>query len=893
MNAPLPVTRFAPPRVRAEAIARDDLLARLAGLQRCRLVMFSAAAGYGKTIAMAQWRQVLLGAGGTVVWLSATRGADTPARFCAALAAALKAADLPVAADIRQLLDDEPDCVPEALVPVLVNAIASHDGMVHVMVDDFHRAGSAPVHGLVQALLDEAPANLVVALASRTRPTLRLGRLHAIGECTEIDAHALAFDAAETTAFLEQQLGTEAALALARGAQASTEGWPAGLQCLATAAKAVIAAGLPPATALQACRELDAYFAEEVIAAVPAELVALLEPLSLPPHFDDGLAAHLTGNGDAAALLRLAFAKNLYLLPEAADNGRQWLRLHPLFAAFLRRRLEAAGADIPALHGAAAQWFEQEGCALEALQHATRTGALADAVGVLRRLPPDRANLSVVRKLRRWLADLPHDQLAAHPDILMRGAFACVLAQLPDQAQRCLDVIAAAPPRPGWDQLTGALRAAVALLRDDVPGCLAALPAEVPTTWPPRLRLLHAAMTVSCLSRQGRFDEASRHFHGAATQDAVASDDELAGIATVTAAYAQYYEGHLREAQRMASETLSRIPAAQRARSLAACQARALLVELFYERDYPDTAHALFQESSDLLRIGLPTAMVSVAQTRARLLHLHGEPERALDGLAHVEAACRRAGLARGTAAMLAEQVRLLLMAGDLRRCEGRMHALQALAADSGATGPSQDEISYLCTLAGARFATALQRPDEGLRCADAARRLARQYGRGPWLQMAGLARAVALDALGCHAEALAAARDVLSAARRMGLVRSLCDEGEVWRSLASRLQCGDDAALESYRVRIAAASPAVARCTAPSGASPDVFPELPGLTPRERQVLALVSQGMPNKRIAQALGLSLDTIKWNLKNVFCKLGVSSRYEAVLAAQQMQAPSTD
>ncbi|MNV96756.1 Transcriptional regulatory protein LiaR [compost metagenome] len=56
-------------------------------------------------------------------------------------------------------------------------------------------------------------------------------------------------------------------------------------------------------------------------------------------------------------------------------------------------------------------------------------------------------------------------------------------------------------------------------------------------------------------------------------------------------------------------------------------------------------------------------------------------------------------------------------------------------------------------------------------------------------------------------------------------------------------------------------------------------------LTKREQEILALLEQSMSNKRIALALNISVQTVKWNLKNIFIKLGVSSRYEAITAVR--------
>lgn len=57
-------------------------------------------------------------------------------------------------------------------------------------------------------------------------------------------------------------------------------------------------------------------------------------------------------------------------------------------------------------------------------------------------------------------------------------------------------------------------------------------------------------------------------------------------------------------------------------------------------------------------------------------------------------------------------------------------------------------------------------------------------------------------------------------------------------------------------------------------------------LSPREREVLALVARGLPNKRIALELSISEKTVKAHLTNVFERLGVTDRYQAALWARE-------
>jgi DNA-binding NarL/FixJ family response regulator len=60
----------------------------------------------------------------------------------------------------------------------------------------------------------------------------------------------------------------------------------------------------------------------------------------------------------------------------------------------------------------------------------------------------------------------------------------------------------------------------------------------------------------------------------------------------------------------------------------------------------------------------------------------------------------------------------------------------------------------------------------------------------------------------------------------------------------------------------------------------PVATPEVEKLSPREREILNLIAPGLSNKEIADRLGISIESIRWHLKNIYHKLHVHSRTEA-------------
>lgn len=66
----------------------------------------------------------------------------------------------------------------------------------------------------------------------------------------------------------------------------------------------------------------------------------------------------------------------------------------------------------------------------------------------------------------------------------------------------------------------------------------------------------------------------------------------------------------------------------------------------------------------------------------------------------------------------------------------------------------------------------------------------------------------------------------------------------------------------------------------------------LPGsqLTPRERDVMGCVAHGKRVRDISDSMGVSVNTVKFHLKNIYAKLGADSRREAMQLYQHQSLP---
>jgi LuxR family maltose regulon positive regulatory protein len=154
--------------------------------------------------------------------------------------------------------------------------------------------------------------------------------------------------------------------------------------------------------------------------------------------------------------------------------------------------------------------------------------------------------------------------------------------------------------------------------------------------------------------------------------------------------------------------------------------------------------------------------------------------------------------------------------------------------------------------------------------------------------------RALALDARGDAWQALVALQEAVDLARPGGFLRAFVDLGPRIEGLLGRLAEQSTAAEPIRRILAAFPGPAPARAagdTPPperrSREAPGVQPPVEALTARELEILTLLREPLWPKEIARKLHISYQTVKRHTVNIYGKLGVNTRWEAVNRAVEL------
>jgi LuxR family maltose regulon positive regulatory protein len=382
----IPKTKLQPPSLHQPIVPRPRL--RDAFLDSRPLTLICAPAGSGKTTLALEW---LASGPSRVAWLSLDSDDNDPIRFIHGVVAALRRVgeSLRIPAGQRNL---------KPIVTQIINQLDAREPLTLVL-DDYHLILEDAIHAALAYLLDHMPGSLRIVLLTREEPSLPLARLRARRQVRELTLQDLRFTGRETDAFLNDIMKLDLSNEQIQSLEEHTRGWIAGLQM---AALSLQASGMQATAAVNEQQPVAQYLLTEVFQQQPREIQRFLLDTSILDSFSLPLCRALIA-GNAGKLLARIQRANLFVSTTGA-----WHQYHPLFREFLQIQLRSQPPErVEELHRRALRWFEGNGMIAEAIQHAFAISDVKTAAHLISSLAPDYLKRGELVTLRRWLNRLP------------------------------------------------------------------------------------------------------------------------------------------------------------------------------------------------------------------------------------------------------------------------------------------------------------------------------------------------------------------------------------------------------------------------------------------------------------------------------------------------------
>lgn len=443
-------TKLILPPKQTDLVARQLLIDRLNASTDCRLLLFSAPAGFGKSTLAASWAHQLQR---NVAWLALDELDDEPLRFWRYVTAALATAEPSIQAKSEQWFQEAGAALSRSLPTLLVNTLSTLPHELTLILDDYHFIQDQTIHNGVDFLLDYLPTHVQLVLLSRQDPPLALPRLRARNQLCEIRTDDLRFGPEESNKFLRERMGLALDESATKLLTERTEGWVAGLQFsgLSLQSLADAEARIRFISELSGRdRHIVDYLMTEVFAQQSPDLQQFLLQTAILDRLSALLCNALLDRTDSQQVLDQLERANLFVVP--LDNERYWYRYHHLFSELLQTRLRqtVSATQQAALHMRAHDWYVAAGMVDHAVDHALLAGQPQDAATLL--LPQvyrnGQWNDGAFLHTRRWIDQLPDALLREHPRLAHAALEANLLTYRAERVEHYLALLESIPDLP-------------------------------------------------------------------------------------------------------------------------------------------------------------------------------------------------------------------------------------------------------------------------------------------------------------------------------------------------------------------------------------------------------------------------------------------------------------
>lgn len=879
-------TKLHRPTLHPHRLPRLHLIKRLENGRSHKLTLISAPAGYGKTVLASSWLETCAL---PAAWLSCDKNDRDLAVFLSYVIGAIETLFPDACAKTHALLTATSLPPVDYLATTLINETAVIPHPFIIVLDDYHLAASTDIQQLVSTFIQYQPKQIHLVLITRQDPMFDLVNLRAKKQITEIRAHDLQLNREEAQQLLTEAVGKRATPELVNQLSAKTEGWVTGLY-LATL---VLREQEDTAQFLQnvgsATPHIMDYLLQEVLERLPPAVQNFLLYTAVLDHFCAPLCDALQDEAPTAMppmssqqIIEWLVHRNIFIIP---DSEGEWYRYHHLFQDLLQYQL-AIKTDAPHianLHLQASRWFVENGLLQEAFDHAC---AAADMQRVAALIAAHRHNLMNQDRwasLQRWLNYLPRQIIDQHIPLLLTEAWLFNRASNQQKIDPLLQRIEAlfeadtdlnAPERLILQGETAVLAALLQYYAGQGQKCIDSARFALDVTPAEHLWVRNFAWSVTPMGLQlrGQLDEAYGEIQKALDEQEDINNPYAHRLYFVLM-LVEALTANLHGAEQAALHALT----LAKAGNFHTTHGHALqaLGYIYYQWNDLKKARDYYEQVLELRYLLFPSTVAHASFGLARTLQAMGKQDEAEQVMTSVLEWARQNDY---QALLLAGQSHLTGLA--LMQGERPQITYWAKFLDNDLTQMLSVEIPHL-TLAWALLTEGAWTEAHEL-LSRLRQFLEDKHNNWRLIEVLSL-QAMLFAGQGKEDEAYRLLTTAVSLAEKGGFIRLFVDLGPPMAQLLAQLRV-DDPQTQQYIATILTA------CSAPLADNTSHLPET--FTHREIEILTLLTQQLTDKEIANQLVISINTVRYHLKNIYAKLSVPNRRQAALRAQALGLVAT-
>lgn len=901
-------TKFLRPTSDARAVKRDRLSDLLETYGPKRLNLVIAPAGFGKTTLVAQWCARVTS---PTAWLSLDEHDDEPRRFWQYVIGAFEQAGLNGAAELRKQLAHQSDESFTEAITGLINILAQDGSAWGLVLDDFHFVGNPAIHRQFAYFIDYLPPGILVTLASRTEPPLPLARWRVRRWIEDIHPGLLAFSEGECRQFFRETMGLQISDEDVHTVYHKTEGWVAAMQLSALSSTFSGKEAAKSGSQINPDeRYISDYVLSEVLEQQPRDIADFLLETACCPRLCASLCDSIRESSDSQEMLERLLGQNLFLIP--LDTRNEWFRYHDLFRdALLLRISHTEPEKATRLWQRTVEWLLAHGHVQEAIAQIVRQTDWPWLARVLAEHGNNLIHGGYHLPVLDWLDALPQSLVNDNPQLQMLRIWGLFFANRVDTLEPLLSALEdlldrqVADSHPDAEGALG-LQSEISLMRsylartrsDDKSAAdlTRQVLREIDHTRIPLKSVTYYGLGLDYYGK-GELTEAEDALQSAVRYGQVEHKPSTVLSSGGLLAWIQYNRGDIDLALETSTDIRQWVdkhyadPSQPR---LISCWQNSTLCEIHRERNHSELAAMHLKPLLEHVERGTePGQHVIIQYVRGHLAFSEGKLQEAIEALedASQTGRKRREQIVFEPPASTALLARCYLATGHPEKARACLDA----RADGEFTNPLHLEQSRISE---ARVLVALNQPERAQEILSALLKPAERNAHNRHLVEILLVYGEALAQQKRNDESQQMLTRALNLAAEAGFMRLFAEESPDLRALLLKLPALNGPGSwntnlrkmlvdqsQSRQVNSDTRETPTSRSADKPAPQPTALPE--PLSQRELEVLALIHEGHANKEIASKMKVAPATVKAHIRNLYGKLGVGRRTEALARARDL------
>ncbi len=398
-----------------------------------QVVTAVAPAGYGKSTLLTQWQQTLCELDIKNGWLSLDDNDNSQARLVEYFIAALQCISPEIGLKAMHLLQSGVVSEFEAVFDSLLVDIWDTEEESVLFIDDIHLLVNKDILESLSNFLQQLPPTICIVISGRKYPKMGLSKLKLQHRLLDYGVDEIRFKPEEVHQFICQYKHLDLDDDSINLLQLRTEGWVVALQLISLAFGEVKEKAEFIHCLSGRNKDITDYLSDVILSQQSEEMREFLLHTSVLDRMCSPLCHAVTGKLHSQQLLESIEAQNLFLIP--LDRERKWYRYHHLFSDYLRYQLQKRQPDrVSDLYRRASVWCSQNELQNEAIHYAL-AGKNFDQAGQL--LAVYAIELLKVRGdhevMLQWINVLPEEYLIKYPIIRISYASSLLFSNLHDK----------------------------------------------------------------------------------------------------------------------------------------------------------------------------------------------------------------------------------------------------------------------------------------------------------------------------------------------------------------------------------------------------------------------------------------------------------------------------